>query len=100
MDFNVLRKDRLVVGIVLGLLLPLLVIYIQYQMKYSNWTFSQFVNLLKQEKKLLTGVTTIGLVVNGLLFGILIQFKKYETGRGIFIPTVIYGIAVLVYKLL
>jgi hypothetical protein len=100
MDFNALRKDSVIVGIVLGLLLPLLVIYIQYQMKYSNWTFSQFIDMLKHEKKLLTGVTTIGLVVNGLLFGILIQFKKYETARGIFIPTVIYGILVLVYKLL
>ncbi len=100
MDFNALRKDRLVLGIVLGLILPLLVIYIQYQMKYTGWTLGEFVNKLKTEKQLLTGVSTIGLVVNGLLFGILIQFKKYETARGVFIPTVIYGILVLVYKLL
>jgi hypothetical protein len=100
MDLTALRKDNIKIGIVLGILIPLLAIYIQYQYKYSNWTFNQFLQVLKSEKALLTGISTIALIVNGFLFGILIQFKKYETARGLFIPTVVYGIAVLIYKLL
>lgn len=100
MALTALRKDRLLTGLIIGILLPLLVVYIQYYLKYTGWTFSEFLSQLKAEKRFLTGVSTIALVVNGLSFGILINFRKYETARGIFIPTLIYGVAVLVWKLL
>jgi hypothetical protein len=99
MALTVLRKDRLLTGIIIGTLIPLVAVYVQYYLKYSGWTFSEFLYQLKAQERFLTGISTIALVANGLLFGILIHFKKYETARGIFVPTVIYGIAVLIWKL-
>lgn len=99
MALTALRKDRLLTGIIIGVLIPLIAIYVQYALKYSNWTFEEFLIQLKMNKRFLTGVSTIALVVNGLLFGILIHFKKYETAKGVFVPTAIYGIAVLIWKL-
>lgn len=99
MALTALRKDRLLTGIIIGILVPLIVVYVQYQLKYSSWTFNEFLTQLKAQKRFLTGISTIALVANGLIFGILIHFKKYETARGVFIPTVIFGIAVLVWKL-
>lgn len=99
MALTALRKDRLLTGLIIGIILPLLAVYVQYTLKYSGWTFGEFLSQLKAEKRFLTGISTIALVVNGLTFGILIHFRKYETARGIFIPTVIFGIAVLVWKL-
>lgn len=99
MALTALRKDRLLTGIIIGVLIPLIAVYIQYTLKYSGWTFGEFLHQLKMQKKFLTGVSTIALVVNGLLFGIFIHFKKYETARGVFIPTVIYGIVLLIWKL-
>lgn len=99
MALTALSKDRLLTGIIIGFLIPLLVVYIQYQLKYSGWTLEEFITQLKMQKRFLTGISTIALVVNGLLFGIFIHFKKYETARGVFIPTVIYGIILLIWKL-
>jgi hypothetical protein len=100
MALAALRKDSLKLGMIIGLIVPFLAVYVQYQLKFSGWTVSEFITQLKNETKLLTGVSTIALVVNGLLFGIFIHFKRFETARGIFIPTVIMGIAVLLWKLL
>lgn len=99
MALTALSKDRLLTGIIIGLIIPLIVVYIQYQLKYSGWTFEEFLTQLKMQKRFLTGISTIALVVNGLLFGIFIHFKKYESARGVFIPTVIYGIVLLIWKL-
>jgi hypothetical protein len=99
MALTALRKDRLLTGIIVGMLLPLIVVYVQYYLKYSGWTFGEFLSQLKAEKRFLTGISTFALVANGLFFGILIHFRKYETARGVFIPTLIYGIGVLVWKL-
>jgi hypothetical protein len=99
MGLAFIRKDKLAVGIIAGVLLPLIVMYIQYRLKYSAWTLNEFIGVLKNEKRLFTGITTIALIGNGFLFGLLIQFKKYFTARGVFIPTVIFGIGILLYKL-
>jgi hypothetical protein len=99
MALEFMRKDKLVAGIIAGILLPIVVIYIQYRLKYSAWTLNEFIAVLKNEKRLFTGITTIALIGNGFLFGLLIQFKKYFTARGVFIPTVVFGIGILLYKL-
>jgi hypothetical protein len=99
MALTALRKDRLLTGLIIGILLPLAAVYMQYYLKYTGWSFEEFLGQLKREKRLLTGISTMALVANGLVFGILIHFRKYETARGLFIPTAIYGIAVLVWKL-
>jgi hypothetical protein len=100
MALAALVKDRIKLGLVIGILLPLAAVYVQYLMKYTGWAFPEFINVMKRETKLLTGVSTLALVANGLLFGILINFKRFETARGICIPTVIFGVAVLLWKLL
>ena len=100
MALAALVKDRIRLGLIIGILLPLAAVYVQYLMKYTGWSFTEFLNMMKRETKLLTGVSTLALVANGLLFGILINFKRYETARGVFIPTVIFGVAVLLWKLL
>lgn len=101
MEIQAIRKDSVKVGIFLGLIMPLIVIGVQYLIKMNNgWSLDAFIYQLKTSKTFLTGVSTFALVANGLLFGLLIQFRKYETGKGVFIPTVILSIGVLLYKLL
>jgi hypothetical protein len=99
MAVNFLKKDNIKIGLVLGLLLPILAVYLQFLYKDYATTFSSFLNIIKQNKAILTAISTVALILNGLVFGILIQFKKYETAKGLFIPTVILSVAVLMYKL-
>jgi hypothetical protein len=102
MGFEKIRQDTIWRGIVIGIIFPFVVLAIQYMWKnyQSGWSWDSYWYYLKTEKRFLTGVSTICLIANGFLFGILIQFKKFETARGVFIPTVLMSIAVLLYKLL
>lgn len=102
MGLEKIKKDTVLRGIIIGIIFPFIVLGVQFLWKnyHSGWTWDSYWYYLKTEKRFLTGVSTICLIGNGLLFGILIQLKKYETGRGVFIPTVLMSIAVLIYKLL
>jgi hypothetical protein len=54
---------------------------------------------MKTNKALLTGVSSISLVANAVIFTIFINTHKDKTAKGIFIATLIYGIVVLLIKL-
>ena len=72
-----LAKDNLRLGLVLGLVGPLIGLVIVY----------------------LINVGTFSLLANALLFAIYVHFDKAQTFKGIFIITLFYGIGILVLKL-
>lgn len=100
MAINALKKDKLILGIVVGILVPILALYVQYLIKDYADSFVGYLKVITQKPylNLFSAATSLSLIANGLLFGILIQVKKYETARGVFIITVLYGVGVLVFK--
>jgi len=98
---RVFKKDNLKFGIVVGLIAPLLAMIIYYYWNFSKaMTLSEYFNLLKTNKSLLTGVSSISLVANAIFFTIYINSHRDKTAKGIFVATLLYGIAVLTYKLI
>lgn len=95
-----IKKDSLPLGIILGFLAPIVGMIIYYfAMFYSkNVTFPEFLFYLQKYKSLLTGVSSIALVANAVLFTIFINKRFDKTAKGIFVATLIYGIAVLIIK--
>jgi len=55
---------------------------------------------LRQSKRILTAVSSVSLVANAILFTFYVNARKDRTIKGIFLATVIYGIAVLLIKLI
>lgn len=96
------KNDKLWIGIVLGLIAPVLAVVIYYFVTFypKNVGFSEFIYYLKTYKTLLTGVSSISLVANAILFTIFINSRKDNIAKGIFVSTLIYGIGVLLIKLL
>jgi hypothetical protein len=96
----ILKKDNLKFGILLGILGPLVAMLLYYL-----WVFSRTIQLgeyfyvLRTNKQLLTAISSISLLANAILFTIYINTHRDKTARGIFVATLIYGIFVLVYKL-
>jgi hypothetical protein len=96
----ILKKDNLKFGILLGILGPLLAMLLYYL-----WVFSRTIQLgeyfyvLRTNKQLLTAISSISLLANAILFTIYINTHRDKTAKGIFVATLIYGIFVLVYKL-
>jgi len=96
-----LKKDDIRLGLVLGFIAPLLGMVIYYFIAFysRHVTFSEYLGYLRQYKSLLTAVSSVSLVANAILFTFYVNARKDQTIKGIFLSTVIYGIAVLLIKL-
>ncbi len=96
----IFKKDNLKLGIVLGILGPLLAMAVYYFWVFSRTiSFSEYFYVLHTNKQLLTAISSISLLSNAVLFTIYINTQRDKTAKGIFAATLIYGIAVLLYKL-
>jgi tryptophan-rich sensory protein len=96
------KKDSLGLGLALGFLTPMLAMLGYYFIKFYNLnvTLSQFWYLLMENRSFLTGLSSIALVANAVLFTIFINTRRDQTAKGVFVATLVYGIGVLVVKLL
>jgi len=96
----ILKKDNLKFGILLGILGPLFAMLLYYFWVFSRTIrLSEYIYVLGTNKQLLTAISSISLLANAILFTIYINTHRDKTAKGIFVATLIYGIAVLVYKL-
>ena len=94
----ILKKDNLKLGFVLGLLGPVLGLLIIYYIKFSSYSFSDFIEYFFKTRSLITSVGALCLLANAVLFTIYINSHRDKTAKGIFVTTLIYGIAILVIK--
>lgn len=96
------KKDNLRFGILLGLIAPIIGLILYYFISfYSNGiAFIEFLSYLKQYRALLTGVSSVSLVANAVVFTIYINSHRDRTAKGIFFATLIYGVTVLIIKLI
>jgi hypothetical protein len=95
-----LNKDKTSLGVLLGAIAPLLGVFIYYfaTFYWRDVAFTQFIGYLKQYKTVLTGVSSISLMANALVFTAYVYAGKDKTLKGIFIATVVYGVMVLLIK--
>lgn len=94
----ILKRDNVKLGLLLGLLMPIIGIFVFYWWRFSSASFPEFWNYLKSNKNLITSLSVICLFLNVVLFTIYINTKRDQTAKGIFAVTVIFGIAALVFK--
>jgi hypothetical protein len=97
-----LKKDNIRLGLVLGFLGPLvgMVIYYFAVFYFRQVSFAEYLDYLQKYKTLLTAVSSISLVANAVLFTIYVNARKDQTIKGIFLATLIYGIGVLLIKVI
>ena len=89
-------------GILLGFLAPVLGMLGYYYFKFypHDVTLQEFWMLLRQNRGFFTGLTSIMLIANAILFTIFINTRRDQTAKGIFVITLVYGIAVLLVKII
>jgi hypothetical protein len=97
-----LKRDNIRFGLVLGFLGPILGMIVYYFAAFytHNVTFIEFLGFMRQYKTLLTAVSSISLVANAVLFTFYVNAHKDQTIKGIFLATLIYGIGVLLIKVI
>lgn len=98
--FRFFTQDHIGLGLLLGFIAPVLGFVIYYFAKMSLFTFREFLNTLMVQHNLITGVTSLSLLANAVLFTLYINAGKDNTAKGIFLTTCIYGIAALLFKII
>jgi uncharacterized BrkB/YihY/UPF0761 family membrane protein len=96
----ILKKDNLRFGLLLGLLGPIVGLLVVYLVSYRAFTFSEFFNFFITDNKRITSIGALSLLANAVLFTLYINTHRDNTAKGIFLTTVIYGIGILVLKIL
>ena len=97
-----LKRDNIRFGLILGFLGPILGMVIYYFVAFysHNVSFKEFLGYMQKYKSLLTAVSSISLVANAVLFTVYVNARKDQTIKGIFLATLIYGIGVLLIKVI
>ena len=95
-----LKKNNLRLGLALGLIGPLLGLVVIYFIKFPSYSFMDFLTYFMNDNRMITSIGALSLLANVILFTIYINTHRDETAKGIFAVTVIYGIGILILKIL
>lgn len=96
----IFKKDNLKLGIILGFLGPILGLVILKYIKAPSSSFTDFLDLFLNDSRYLTSIGSLSLLVNVILFTIYVNTHRDHTAKGIFLVTCIYGIGILLLKIL
>ena len=94
----IFKKDNWKLGIAIGLFAPILSLVGYYFLRFSAFSFAEYLEALRQNKPLLTGITIPCLFLNVALFTLYINTRKDKTAKGIFSVTLVYAVISLIIK--
>ena len=83
-----LTKNNLRLGLILGLIGPLIGLLVIYRVSFPSLSFREFLDYFMHDNKVITHVGTLSLLSNALLFALYVHFDKSETFK---IPASIIG---------
>jgi len=96
----IFKKDNLKLGMVYGFIAPFVAMFLYYFIVFADKiNLSEYFFYIRTNKTLLTGVSSISLVANAILFTIFINTYRDKTAKGVFVITLVFGVAVLLIKL-
>ncbi|GAA4335708.1 hypothetical protein [Flaviaesturariibacter amylovorans] len=95
-----LKRDDWRLGVVLGILAPLLIFLIIYKIRFDFMDLGEFIAALFKERSIITFVGVWCTLGNIALFTYYTNTDRHLTARGLFIVTVVVGIGVLLVKAL
>ncbi|HEY4064467.1 MAG TPA: hypothetical protein VGM30_21320 [Puia sp.] len=99
MEIVIFKKDNLRLGLLLGLVAPIISLVIYYFVKfYPTFSIKDFFFFLQTNKTQITAVSVPCLVLNIALFTYYINSHKDNTAKGIFAASLIYAILALLFK--
>jgi uncharacterized membrane protein len=91
-------KDNWKLGLVIGFFAPFLGFFVYYLMRFRMFSVKEFFDALMMQKSLMSGIISLALIVNVIVFTIYINKHKDKTATGIFIATCIYALVALGFK--
>jgi len=93
------RFDRILMGWLIGAIIPLIIFLITYQVKYSEMDFLVYLKDLWQMKMFLK-LLSLCVYANLGLFFVFYRLKYDMAARGVIMATFMYAFLVLIAKLI
>jgi hypothetical protein len=93
------RLNKMVVGLILGLLVPVIALYIYNLVAFDQFTFGEFLRAMISRKKI-SAVISLGVIPNLLVFFSFIWLNYLYSARGVIAATLVFGALVVVTKYL
>jgi hypothetical protein len=98
-EIVIFKKDNLQLGLILGLVAPILSLVVYYFVKfYPLYTVRDFLSFIQSNKAQITAISVPCLVLNIVLFTVYINSHRDRTAKGVFAATLIYAIVALLFK--
>jgi hypothetical protein len=91
------KYDKLQLGLILGILAPLLTMVIIYFARFTNYHFSELIDFLVK-KKVFTKIVSLCVIPNLALFFFFLNKYLYKSARGVLLATILFAIFVFVTK--
>jgi hypothetical protein len=95
---KVSTKDRLWLGFILGMIIPVLAFYLYYLAKFSDIDFFKYVGSL-HEYRLLFKIMSLCVLADLPLFYLFLQFNWMRASRGVVMACFIFAFLVLGYRI-
>ncbi|PWV48394.1 hypothetical protein [Chitinophaga sp. S165] len=98
-----LKRDNLLLGIILGLITPVLAFFLYYLLVYLpkyQKSLAEFIDILGDNRQALPKLISVCLLLNGLVFYFYTRSRKDITAKGIFLVTMLYAITIILLKIL
>ena len=93
------RYDRMYIGIIAGLVVPVLSLFVFNLTAFEDLSVGEFFRHIINRGKL-SGILSLGVIPNLLVFFIFIWLNYLYSARGVIAATLVYGLVVVLSKFL
>jgi len=93
------KVNNIYVGIILGLIVPVITVFLVYKIRFNQFNWEEFINLFVQ-RRVLSSLLSLCVIPNLLVFMIFIWLNHLYSARGVLLSTFIVGIIIVGVKFL
>ena len=94
------KKDSISLGILIGIIAPVLGFLVYKFIKFRMFSLSDMFGFMRQNPSQVTAAVILSLLANLVALTIFLNKKIDRTAKGIFFVTCVYAIAALAFKYL
>lgn len=93
------KVNNIYLGIILGLIVPVITVFLVYKIRFNQFNWEEFINLFVQ-RRALSSLLSLCVIPNLLVFMIFIWLNHLYSARGVLLSTFIVGIIIVGVKFL
>ena len=96
------RKDNFIYGCILGFVAPIVGLLLLKYYKFGMLSLKEVLQFIYTQPGhgILPAGLSVSLMMNAFFFTMYVNARRDETGKGLFVTTVLYGVVILLIKYL